>query len=467
MKPVLLVIVVVCGLAAGVFAALAWRSAAQSTNTLTQLQSDVAYLTKSLADQQAALTAQNEAMRKAGEDSNAKAAAKADELQKDMEKSLAKVQDTVNQQTAVMHRALGKVIPVQMPADFEQRFKALEASISSKDQWPKTAEEAQNAQKELVALMKQLPAWAEEDYLPRLNPLRWSVQAILTLRTYATPADAQIDEATAAYDALLSSIPDGVNPDVSKALKDEVVRCEQKSEAGHREAVLAQATAISEGQAGDAVAIWQQLAKWESDPKDGEKITALRKTLREKALHHEAEQQATQATIQMDRITALPNVKLRQQGLARLYETTVNQRLAVAGEGLSSEPLEKVIQLLDNEINKIIKDESKKQADQLRAYQKMALDEIIQFWTVNGRAEKQVSDRRSWTNPVPGWGDDEYKMLRDAMIAHLLPISPAFLDPPVAAKFNEAFQFGWQKLDKRDDQTELARRAATVAKRMP
>jgi len=404
---------------------------------LGKMQSDVTQQRDALKEQlQAAVTAQ----------------------QKNIDTALGKMQGDINQQTAVMNRALGKVIPIQMPEDFENRFKALESVVADKDHWPKTLDETQKDMAELVALMKQLPPWAEDDYLPRLNPLRWSLHALLCIRSYATTADAQADDVAETYSGLLSSVPDNAPPDLLASVKEQKDKRIQQSDKWHRERVIAQATAITtgKGDGGDVLTVWQQLAVWENDKVDGEKVKNLRKDLREIAMLAEAKQQAVSTSKQRDGVLSLSSDKLRQQGLARLYEKAVNQRLDLAGEGFSSSELDGVIKTLDEDINAIIRREEAKQADSYRAYQKVALAEIGIFWTAEWYANQ---DKYAY--------DKDYKWIRDAMVEHLLRLQPGLLDTPVREQFDYAFHYGWQKLDKREDQTYVAQHAATVEKRRP
>ena len=92
------------------------------------------------------------------------------------------------------------------------------------------------------------------------------------------------------------------------------------------------------------------------------------------------------------------------------------------------------------------------------------MEQIDAFWTVKANADDWAKHQHKVGS---SWTDHEYAMLRDAMCERLLPIVPNLLDPPVLERFNEAFHFGWQQLDKRDDQTTVAKNAVTVEKHMP
>ena len=90
----------------------------------------------------------------------------------------AEIANTVQQQTAVLHRALDKVIPVELPEALTKKLAALEARIADEKSWPKDADEADAMLAELRALVRQIPPWAEEDLLPRLNAVRWGTSGL-------------------------------------------------------------------------------------------------------------------------------------------------------------------------------------------------------------------------------------------------------------------------------------------------
>ncbi len=96
-------------------------------------------------------------------------------------KNVQQIENALQQQTAVMNRALGKVIPVVMPTEWVKQLTGLEQQVKTPSSWPKNAKEAQEFKNQTAKLIKTLPAWAEDDYLPRLNPIRWAAIAFVTL----------------------------------------------------------------------------------------------------------------------------------------------------------------------------------------------------------------------------------------------------------------------------------------------
>ena len=107
----------------------------------------------------------------------------------DLKKQVADLKEEVNacrtsidQQTDVLDRAVGKQVPVRLPDATKKRIKDLEEVIQTKEKWPATSENAEELRKELTQLLKAIPPWAEEDYLPRLAVVRWGVEVIWVIR---------------------------------------------------------------------------------------------------------------------------------------------------------------------------------------------------------------------------------------------------------------------------------------------
>lgn len=370
----------------------------------------------------------------------------------------------VDQQTAVLDRAIGNVVPVKMPPDFESQFVILEDTVKDEKKWPKNQDESNELVNKLASLIKQLPVWAEPDYLPRLTPLRWSVQSFSVLNQYAVPSVDNADTGVAAINSLLDATPDGVPPSIPAALKSALTIYQQKLSSTSRERAIAQANAILKTGKGDAATAWSALEKWTDDPADGTQIQRLRADLRKQALTTDADRQAGMLSAQQKQLGTITDEKLAQQGLIRLYDSAMNQRLALASEGITSPSLDAVADTMQQSLTQLANKESAKQAAKIRAYQKTALDEIQAFWAVKNAADQQAKNAHYVGS---SYTDAEYKMLRDALCDHLLPLSSNYLEPPVLQRFNDAFTFGWQQLDKRSEQTEVAERAATVEKRVP
>ena len=55
---------------------------------------------------------------------------------------LEELRGQIDQQTAILHRALGKEIPVKLPETLTGKLEDLEAQVAAESRWPKSADEA-------------------------------------------------------------------------------------------------------------------------------------------------------------------------------------------------------------------------------------------------------------------------------------------------------------------------------------
>jgi len=62
--------------------------------------------------------------------------------QSDLVRSQRETSTLIEQQTAVLHQALGNVLPVKMPPDWESRLTDIEAQVVDTNLWPKDAADA-------------------------------------------------------------------------------------------------------------------------------------------------------------------------------------------------------------------------------------------------------------------------------------------------------------------------------------
>src|ERR1700683_4606264 len=248
------------------------------------------------------------------------------------------IKTTIDQQNSVLNRAIGNVVPVKMPADFENQLRALEAIVNDKNKWPKTQSESDDLVNELKFLIKQLPAWADSDYRPRINPLAWSIQSLSVLGQYAVLTDDNLDPAISAIDPLLDGVPDGASPDILAALKSKLADLDQAASSSKRDQAIAQANLILKHKSGDAIGAWSVLEKWVDDPSKGNEVQTLRAALRKQALAADADQQAAILANKEELFSALPDEKLSEQGLIGLYYSAVSRRVSLAAEGLPPSP---------------------------------------------------------------------------------------------------------------------------------
>ena len=386
----------------------------------------------------------------------------------------AELANLVQQQTAVMHRALGKVIAVELPDTLTKNLGALEARITHDKSWPKNTAEADAMLAELRNLVRQIPPWAEEDLLPRLNAVRWGVQSLQVLQANGNVDGEALATAAETFANQISTQPDSGSTNIAAVLAS------RQADTAQRFGVYRRDTAIKDAkeQLGlavttDALAFWQRLNEWVNSPTHGQQVLELRQQLRLRLQEDEVTKFADTTKANLQRLSAQTNNALRQAGYIRTIENVTVQRLKLLEE--SDAPITAVNALADlsASLESRIKTESEKQkqedAGRVRGYQQWALGKIADFRSNFVNAQNQKRARLGDSIRGPEIYAD-YGMIRDAMVKDLLPVSPGHLDLAVAKIYSQAFEDGWNKLGGKEEkylQTKVAQEDATVAKKTP
>ena len=98
-----------------------------------------------------------------------------------MQRDLSALSAQVSDQTMLVNRALGTILPYKLPDDVNAQIKDIEDQLSNESSWPKTATDVEQVRATLASVVDKLPPWAQEELLPRLVPLRWDLEALWAL----------------------------------------------------------------------------------------------------------------------------------------------------------------------------------------------------------------------------------------------------------------------------------------------
>ncbi len=376
-------------------------------------------------------------------------------------KQLAALREASTQQTAVLSRAVGNIIPVQMPAKFNQRLAQLEQSVAKQSRGQATPSEARAARQAFEKLARQLPPWAQQDYLARINPLRWSIISLCLLHPRASaqriPSTSQARYMRAQLLSAPSGTPGGIRQSVVDRLCSQLTakakRLDQLARASRHKAALSNAkNAIENGKSIRlASAAMDGLTPWANS----KSAQALTRKLAVIIWKQQAIRQCKALQRQLHRIDATKNTRLEQSGASLVYQSAMTQELLLVGHGTNSN---KVKSLLASVRKKIVAIEATQAAAANaahRRYQAWALAQILQFKKAYNHASNG------------GWSNARYKAVMHGMINDLLPISVNDLDPAVAQEYNREFEKGWTKLKGREDQTYVAKQTKWVHQRFP
>lgn len=378
------------------------------------------------------------------------------------------IANIVQQQTAVMHRALGKVIPVELPEALTRKLSALETRISNEKSWPKDAAEADTMLAELRSLMRQIPPWAEEDLLPRLNALRWGASGLVFVVRSQSVTNGALADSLDEVDTALEAKPDGASELVANQLTAIQATLKSKSDSFRRDNAIANAEHLIKdgGAAADFSEVHERLSEWVTVPELKERIEKLQHGVRARVLSDDTTTFAASVDASLIRLRGEPSVMVRQISLGKLLDSVVSQRQMVLENSDADEMLPRKLAALSTQVEKAIEVEGKtqtaEQEKKLRNYQSRALAQIQKFNDDMSLAEK--ADKGVVYN------SPDYTRIKNDMVNYLVPISVGLLDPAVARLYNEAFERGWKQLDGKNQkylQTEVANQEASVEKQKP
>ncbi|MEI8041952.1 MAG: hypothetical protein WCL11_11125 [Verrucomicrobiota bacterium] len=373
----------------------------------------------------------------------------------------------VQQNTAVMHRALGKAVPVMLPDSLTNRLAALETQIQNEESWPKDRAESATMAQELRSMMTSIPPWAEDDLLPRLNALRWAVQSFQVIQANADANGGALETAAEAYANQLSIQPDTGSTNLATKLALRQKDAAAAFEAFRRETTISDAKQqLALPVTSDGVAVWQRLSEWTNDPTCGQQATQLRQQLHSRLVEDEVARFSDATKAGIEKLGTVTNDALRQAGYLRTLETVTTQRLRLLEETDTMPSAVTALADLSALAESRIKTESEmqKQADEkrIRDYQQWALRQVSAFRKAFDKAMQRTKPGAVYgTNPDP-----DFRGVANAMIVYLIPISPAHLDLAVAMIYRQAFDEGTSKLSA-SYQTDVAEKDAVTPKKTP
>jgi hypothetical protein len=429
------------------------------------------------------------------------------------------VLQAIHNQTAVLHRALGRHIPIELPAEQRAKLDDLESALADPERWPKSVQDAQRLHEDTKQFVKTIPPWADEELLPRLVPVRWGVEALWLLQINGDPKPEQLDAVEDTLQSCHERRPDNADPAIVNRLKERTAAVQQQAAQLRRGETIRKAQQALETK-GDLAAALTGVADLPAD----EDVMLLRSQLRSALLEKRSEEQLGMLRATLSRAKALGEARLQQAGVARVHDAAVGLILDLEVE--QPRPVRalgqarQLVRDCELDLQKQAAAQQDELARKVRAYQTWALEQIrlcereYQYdlalrWAVseltafknpteeraevangwNRRLKDIVGERLEVQLPgqtltldqqreihskakalVSGWQkniDQEiaYFWVREGVVQRLLPINTALLEPPVAQLYQKVFAASWEKLkDHADDQYQVAVETARVKK---
>ena len=440
--------------------------------------------------------------------------------------ALDKTVKALEQQNSILHRALGKHIPIEIPPDLRDKLKSIDSALAAGDTGPRTSADAEALCAELAQLTKTgVPPWAEEELNPLLNRLRWSAKARAT--ALSSPPLTLEDQATWAERGrlLLTAAPEGVPEYLTSQLQCRTDEVQKTVDTARKKHSLEAAKRALEDKKGlpEALALIQ-------DYRDDENADKLAKTLEAATLQQKREAALDRLAIEREAAGKLPKAQQQHAATLKVYELGLTL-LHDLKTDLSAPPelVKKAEERLDecaDQAKHLAGNLKADEAKKVRDYQKWALEQIDAFdkpdgWHYDANlpwvreqllklkshqgdldfrifhhspackdmlvekfpalaflrelqssnvTEEQQRELYSQVYAIVGWNQNidqelSWRLHRDKMAALLLPINPNLLDTPVSQVYHRAFQKAWAKLEGRADQLEVAKQSAVVEKK--
>lgn len=358
----------------------------------------------------------------------------------------------LHNQTALIARLTGDIIPIQMPPDWEAKLAQLEAVVHNSADWPSNPESAREFFQEVRKIIQELPSWAEGQYLERLASLRWSALVFQQIHPGGidpeTASDTDpLDQIEANFNTLVELpliAPLTHDQDLMRALRAHI-EVRQKSDATEiKELAIEQAEkALSHKPPSDAVLLKARL--WlERIPDQDEEIRSLQRQLQREISKIEAEQLVQHARTRYDqlKVTAAGNPVILEQGERILLSEIGTTQASLAFDGISIPELDALRSELEVAIVEAqtkahaerISAEEARHKEAMRAYQAWALSKLREF-------ERKTSNLRQ--TKASSWALSTTREFRYALV-ELLKIDTRLLDWALAEAFHSTLQSGSQ-----------------------
>ena len=382
------------------------------------------------------------------------------------------------QQTAVIRRVLGNATPAPLPEPLVKTLASLEERIRDESKWPKDANGMNAMLDELRGFTREMPGWAEEDLLPRLNPARWGTSGLALVVSGRTVNNDVLPDFLDQVDTALESKPDGASELVASQLNKIRTELRTRLDVFRRGNAIADAERLLKdgGTADEFSEIQERLSEWAGIPDFKTRIKKLQHDIRARSLSDDTAKFAASVDAALLRISSEPSPMIRQMSLGKLLDGVVTQRQLLLENPDTQENLPRKLAEQSARIEMAIEAEGKAQSAEqekkFREYQRWALKQISNFDADFKKAQEQKKPGW-WAEKTGRWIDTEstytnFEMIREAMVKHLLPISLGHLDSAVARLYGEAFERGWKKMeDQKNLQTEVAKQEAVVEKHKP
>ncbi len=375
----------------------------------------------------------------------------------------------VEQQSMLVNRALGKVIPLVLPADIQDEMKDIESQLSDESKWPKEASEIQALNERLANVVNSLPPWAQEELLPRLLPRRWEIDSLWFLANSKEATESNRIDQASAVEVLLSQKSSSASEQIADKLRERQQEILTDIRLQEKAAAISAAQEALDGEGDYDIAI-RMLRACEEDADITELANRMQVELIRQGLLKE-----------MDNIQRLLDFADTAESRTKVYALDRAEQMIAdirIRMGALSHPDSSLFDRIDGLQRKaetgrrdIIAAKQRKDAESVRAYQIWALEQIQQVQEYDKVVKDEtakIAGRVDRANPLSEERAEASQRasatIRDELIDHMGPINQGVLDEAVNQLFRKVYQSRFDKLSK-VDQFEVIKGFAVAEKR--
>lgn len=378
-----------------------------------------------------------------------------------VDSNLKAINAQVEQQTVLINRALGKIIPYTLPPKVEADITAIEKQLGDESKSHMAAADIQKLNEQLRSVVNDLPPWAQEEVLPRIVPMRWELEALWVLSNEPSNDETSITTHIKAAESLLSQKPLSDSDKQEKRLDSLEERLKKQQELLESSLADIERTAVFEKAkraiaSGKNVESAARLLSVYEDEKAKELSAQLGKIILELSISNDLDS----AEKELGKYEALQDAALKEYAIGRAYQTIMDFRLRMVASGLTDPELTKKLGALEkritNDMEAISKKRQTRDAEKLAAYQttyqKWALQQIKSVRPYDTLKEIELDKvkrihRHPGTKAYQNADQNAANTARDELIKYMSPINQGLLDEAVALWFRKVYQLRFELLD--------------------
>jgi len=384
-----------------------------------------------------------------------------------LENNVRALSKQLDQQTMLISRALGKVMPLVLPEDVEKKVSAIEEILSNEASWPKGLDNALALSERLASVVNKMPPWAQEELLPRLVPRRWDIETLLLLSQTSSSDSTLLYSYLKAIEVQLSRKPDFASVDLEKQLSDKKRDTETALAKAERLAAINSAKRALESHQGAEAAL-KEISIYE-DPEAVSQVKQLMIAIKGEQLNSDT----LMLQGEIEAYEKISDVELKELVYVRARNAASELRLrssiTPASDPQAVKRLDEVEKRLSEGHKKLVDTRLAREAERVRQYQVWALNEIKKvraFKSLSDQELQKVTGTIDRLNPLSAPHKaaifQAQTQLKGDLIRYMAPINQSMLDEAVGTWFRKKFERAFNEMGDEQIQADLVLAFATA-----